>query len=202
MSAFCPENEHPRGLPAGLPPHAGGLGSPPADSRRGAGTQAPDCTRKRGVAREGRLSTPRRVGALLEREWRDAVRIWAPLAPTMLTGETMKKLIAAAIIALLAATGAAYAKDEPKKPAATAEKKTEALLDLNTASRDELMKLKGIGDARADAIIKGRPYKGKNELVDKKIVPENVYNDIKDKVIAKQPEPKKAEAKPAETKKK
>jgi DNA uptake protein ComE-like DNA-binding protein len=48
------------------------------------------------------------------------------------------------------------------------------------------MKLKGIGDARAEAIIKGRPYKGKNELLDKKIVPENVYNDIKDKIIAKQ----------------
>jgi len=69
------------------------------------------------------------------------------------------------------------------------------------------VKLKGIGDARADAIIKGRPYKGKNELLDKKIVPENVYNDIKDKVIAKQPEAKpaeakKTEAKPAEPKKK
>ncbi len=86
----------------------------------------------------------------------------------------------------LAATGAAFAKDEPKKPAAVAEKKSEALLDLNSASRDELVKLKGIGDARADAIIKGRPYRGKNELLDRKIVPENVYNDIKDKVIAKQ----------------
>jgi competence protein ComEA len=115
----------------------------------------------------------------------------------------MKKLIAAAAIALLAATGTAFAKDEPKKPAtATAPAKAEALLDLNSASRDELMKLKGVGDARADAIIKGRPYKGKNELLDKKIVPENVYNDIKDKVIAKQPEAKKAEAKPAEPKKK
>lgn len=119
----------------------------------------------------------------------------------------MKKLIAAAAIALLAATGMAFAKDEPKKPVAAAEKKVEALLDLNSASRDELMKLKGIGDARADAIIKGRPYKGKNDLVDKKIIPENVYNGIKDKVIAKQGdakpvEAKKAEAKPAASKKK
>ena len=98
----------------------------------------------------------------------------------------MKKLIAAAAIALLAATGAAYAKEEPKKAAPAAAAKAEALLDLNTASRDELVKLKGIGDARADAIIKGRPYKGKNELLDRKIVPENVYNDIRDKIIAKQ----------------
>ena len=116
----------------------------------------------------------------------------------------MKKLIAAAAIALLAATGPAIAKDEPKKPAtatatatATAPAKAEAQLDINTASREDLVKLKGIGDARADAIIKGRPYKAKNELVDKKIVPENVYNDIKDKIIAKQvaEAPKKAEAK-------
>lgn len=107
----------------------------------------------------------------------------------------MKKLIAAAAIALLAATGTAFAKEEPKKPAAAAPAKAEALLDINTASRDELMKLKGVGDARADAIIKGRPYKGKNELLDKKIVPENVYNDIKEKIIAKQAaEPAKKEA--------
>ena len=119
----------------------------------------------------------------------------------------MKKLIAAAAIALLAATGPAIAKDEPKKPAtatAPAPAKAEAQLVINTASREDLVKLKGIGDARADAIIKGRPYKAKNELVDKKIVPENVYNDIKDKIIAKQvaEAPKKAEAKPAEAKKK
>ena len=117
----------------------------------------------------------------------------------------MKKLIAAAAIALLAATGPAIAKDEPKKPAtatAPAPAKAEAQLDINTASREDLVKLKGIGDARADAIIKGRPYKGKNELLDKKIVPENVYNDIKDKIIAKQAEPAKAAPKKEEAPKK
>jgi len=117
----------------------------------------------------------------------------------------MKTLIAALAIALLATTGTALAADAPAKTAAPAAAKaaapapakTEALLDLNSASREDLIKLKGIGEARADAIIKGRPYKGKNELLDRKIVPENVYNDIKDLVIAKQ-----VAAKPADPKKK
>jgi DNA uptake protein ComE-like DNA-binding protein len=109
----------------------------------------------------------------------------------------MKTLIAALAIALLATTGTALAADPPAKTAASAPAKTEALLDLNSASREDLIKLKGIGEARADAIIKGRPYKGKNELLDRKIVPESVYNDIKDLVIAKQ-----VAAKPADPKKK
>ncbi|MBM3527761.1 MAG: helix-hairpin-helix domain-containing protein [Alphaproteobacteria bacterium] len=61
-----------------------------------------------------------------------------------------------------------------------------SLIDINTASKDTLETLKGIGPARAEAIVKGRPYKGKDELVQKKIVPQNVYNDIKDKIIARQ----------------
>jgi len=86
----------------------------------------------------------------------------------------MKKLIAAAAIALLAATGTAIAKEEPKKPAATtaaAPAKAEALLDLNTASRDELIKLKGRRRRARRRDHQGRPYKAKNELVDRKIVP-------------------------------
>ena len=60
------------------------------------------------------------------------------------------------------------------------------MVDINTASKADLMALKGIGDKRADDIIKGRPYKGKDELVQKKIIPQGVYDGIKGKIIAKQ----------------
>ncbi len=59
-------------------------------------------------------------------------------------------------------------------------------LDLNSATKEELQALPGVGDVRAEAIIKGRPFKGKDELVQKKILPKGVYNKIKDKIIAKQ----------------
>lgn len=72
----------------------------------------------------------------------------------------------------------------PAKPAAATP--AAQLLDINSASKAELDALPGIGSARADAIIKGRPYKGKDELTQKKIIPDNVYAGIKDKIIAKQ----------------
>jgi len=75
----------------------------------------------------------------------------------------------------------------PSAPVAGAPNAAKApLLDLNSASAEELDKLPGIGTARSAAIIKGRPYKGKDELVQKKIIPQGVYDGIKDKVIAKQ----------------
>ncbi|QJR14444.1 ComEA family DNA-binding protein [Usitatibacter palustris] len=99
----------------------------------------------------------------------------------------MKKLLVAAAITLasLVVPIASYAQDA-KKPAPAATAPAAALMDINSASAKELATLPGIGEARATAIVKGRPYKGKNELADKKIIPESVYEGIKDKIIAKQ----------------
>jgi DNA uptake protein ComE-like DNA-binding protein len=73
----------------------------------------------------------------------------------------------------------------PKEPAATASTKHE-LVDLNSATKEELAALPGIGDAYADKIIAGRPYKSKSELKSKKIVPGATYSKIESHVVAKQ----------------
>ena len=68
----------------------------------------------------------------------------------------------------------------PQTPAAQT-----GLIDINSASQADLQTLSGIGPARAKAIIAGRPYNGKDDLVNKNIIPSNVYEGIKDKIIAK-----------------
>ena len=62
-----------------------------------------------------------------------------------------------------------------------------SLIDLNSASRDDLMSLDGIGEVRADAIIRARPFKAKTELVERRLIPEALYEKIADKVMARPP---------------
>ena len=103
----------------------------------------------------------------------------------------MKRLLLPIVVMLLTLAGPAVAADKDAKATKTpmaAQKAPTAAekLDLNTATEQQLSELPGIGEVRSKAIIKGRPYKGKDELVERKILTQSVYDKIKDQVIAKQ----------------
>ena len=101
---------------------------------------------------------------------------------------TLASLLATALILGLLTASPSLA--QTPQPAAKADKMAPMaksdLLDINSAAANDLDALPGIGKAYSAAIIKGRPYKGKDDLVNKNIVPQKTYDGIKDKIIAKQ----------------
>ena len=101
------------------------------------------------------------------------------LASLAATALTLGLLTATPVMAQ--ATQPAAKSDSKMAPAPKVE-----LLDINSATAEQLETLPGIGKAYSAKIIAGRPYKGKDDLVNKDLVPQKTYDGIKDKIIARQ----------------
>jgi competence protein ComEA len=86
----------------------------------------------------------------------------------------------------VAAESKPAASPAPKPKAEASAHPSSAKIDINSATKEELSKLPGIGDAYSQKIIDGRPYKSKSELESKKILPKSVYDKIAPHIIAHQ----------------
>lgn len=112
---------------------------------------------------------------------------------------SFKTILATVAVLLGMASIASQAVAQGARPAAPAAPATGGQIDINSASRDDLMSLDGIGEVRADAIIRARPFKAKTDLVERRLIPESLYEKLADKVMARPPPATPAPSRPTQT---